>query len=139
MTLLPELLKALPDIVIGLIVVYWLLSQLFPQISLFNLSKNSKQRIVTREEWELLFKRYDDIITTMQQAFSAQVDKIEYIIAPLISSIRTTESTVISLMRYLERNEARMDEAVARLKEIQVSLNEIIKHISQIGSRRRAR
>lgn len=126
----------IPDIAVAFVVIYWVLVQMFPQLDIKRLI-NKGNGNVTKQDWELLFKKYDTLIDVVSERNRVEMDKISNLINPIMTSIQSVEDVVKSFSSYIERTEAVLKEIKFDIKRLVEKLDAVNTSIEIIKDRRR--
>lgn len=129
-------LDKIPDIAVAFVVIYWVLVQLFPQLDVKKLIGKDNNEI-TKRDWELLFKKYDTLIDVVSERNKIEIEKVNNLINPILTSIESVEKVVNDFATYIERTEAILKEMKFDLKKACEKLDVVNTSIEIIKDRRR--
>lgn len=129
----------------SLVVIYWVLSRFFPRIDISRLSKNNGT--VSRQDWLLLFQRYDDLVKTAYDQFKTQIAQLSDMMERVLESVRSFQTTTDKSMHYIENVDTKLKETDNRLqklaehmgqseKELNEKLNKILTDIQILKERK---
>lgn len=113
----------------SLVVIYWVLSRFFPQIDISRLSKTNGT--VSRQDWVLLFQRYDELVKTAYDQFKTQIVQLSDMINLVLESVRSFQTTTDKSMRYIENVDIRLKETDNRLQKLTEQLGQSDKELNE--------
>lgn len=114
----------------SLVVIYWVLSRFFPQIDISRLSK-SNNGTVSRQDWLLLFQRYDELVKTAYDQFKTQIVQLSGMMDLVLESIRSFQTTTDKSTRYVENVDSRLKETDDRLQKLAEQLSQSNKELNE--------
>lgn len=124
----------IPSIAVAFVVIYWVLSKMFPAIDVSRFFKNGN---VTKAEWELLFKRYDDLVKLMQQRIETEMINHMKSLDSISGNLNSINAVTDNLSRYIERVELFLKEMNNKINDLTSEVSNIAKSVEVIRDRRR--